>query len=304
MSESTLENTLSQYLLDTASCIYNGESMHHPIIVANALKNILGDVRSNPSKTILNFLDQHNQSYNKRSKDNIYLKNIDKKEIGLTVFISDLEDACQNGDIVNTQKHLSRIYLASDGSPVILQNLAELALQDIKEYGTFIYHCLRAFAFAPEKERVWIFLQCIIQTLFNKRLPIPHPNVNIDELDINKYFLNSNDSKELNTLSAAWRLLESEYTRLPGFKREISFWANQCNTVKQIDIKEKNPENLNYYLDNQNDYFVKLAEDIIQSDEDIIERIITLESLRYFTKKINIDYLPVIAFKIHLLMDN
>ena len=304
MSESTLENTLSQYLLDTASCIYNGESMHHPIIVANALKNILGDVRSNPSKIILNFLDQHNQSYNKRSKDNIYLKNIDKKEIGLTVFISDLEDACQNGDIVNTQKHLSRIYLASDGSPVILQNLAELALQDIKEYGTFIYHCLRAFAFAPEKERVWIFLQCIIQTLFNKRLPIPHPNVNIDELDINKYFLNSNDSKELNTLSAAWRLLESEYTRLPGFKREISFWANQCNTVKQIDIKEKNPENLNYYLDNQNDYFVKLAEDIIQSDEDIIDRIITLESLRYFTKKINIDYLPVIAYKIHLLMDN
>jgi len=304
LSESTLENTLSQYLLDTASCIYNGESMHHPIIVANALKNILGDVRSNPSKTILNYLDQHNQSYNKRSKDNIYLKNIDKKEIGLTVFISDLEDACQNGDIVNTQKHLSRIYLASDGSPVILQNLAELALQDIKEYGTFIYHCLRAFAFAPEKERVWIFLQCIIQTLFNKRLPIPHPNVNIDELDINKYFLNSNDSKELNTLSAAWRLLESEYTRLPGFKREISFWANQCNTVKQIDIKEKNPENLNYYLDNQNDYFVKLAEDIIQSDEDIIERIITLESLRYFTKKINIDYLPVIAYKIHLLMDN
>ena len=304
MSESTLENTLSQYLLDTASCIYNGESMHHPIIVTNALKNILGDVRSNPSKTILNFLDQHNQSYNKRSKDNIYLKNIDKKEIGLTVFISDLEDACQNGDIVNTQKHLSRIYLASDGSPVILQNLAELALQDIKEYGTFIYHCLRAFAFAPEKERVWIFLQCIIQTLFNKRLPAPHPNVNIDELDINKYFLNSNDSKELNTLSAAWRLLESEYTRLPGFKREISFWANECNKVKQIDIKEKNPENLDYYLDNQNDYFVKIAEDIIQSNEDIIERLITLESLRYFTKKINIDYLPVIAYKIHLLMDN
>ena len=70
------------------------------------------------------------------------------------------------------------------------------------------------------------------------------------------------------------------------------------------DLKEKNPENLNYYLDNRNDYFVKLAEDIIQSDEDIIDRIITLESLRYFTKKINIDYLPVIAYKIHFLMDN
>jgi len=77
--------------------------MYHPIIVTNAIKNILGDVRSNPSKYILDFIDDHSQSLKMRIEDKKYLNKINKKEIGLTVFISDLEDACQNGDINTTQ---------------------------------------------------------------------------------------------------------------------------------------------------------------------------------------------------------
>jgi len=300
---SKLKKSLSTYILNTASCIYNGNSNYHPIIITNALKNIIGDVRSNPSKQILDFLNHHTQNFKQRRNDSIYLENISKEEIGLTVFISDLEDACQNGDLDNTQKHLARIYLASDGSPVILQNLAEIALQNIEGNILFIYHCLRAFAFSPEEERVWIFLQCIIQILFNNKLPNPHASTTIKEIDINKYFLNCSHLNELNTLSATWRLLESEYTRLPGFEREISFWLNQCNKKDKIDIKEKNPDDLQLYLNNQTDYFVIVAEDIIQSDSDIIDKLITLESLRYFTKRIDINYLPVIAYKIHLLLD-
>ena len=303
MAISKLKKSLSTYILNTASCIYNGNSNYHPIIITNALKNIIGDVRSNPSKQILDFLNHHTQNFKQRRNDSIYLENISKEEIGLTAFISDLEDACQNGDLDNTQKHLARIYLASDGSPVILQNLAEIALQNIEGNILFIYHCLRAFAFSPEEERVWIFLQCIIQILFNKKLPNPHASTTIKETDINKYFLNCSHLNELNTLSATWRLLESEYTRLPGFEREISFWLNQCNKKDKIDIKEKNPDDLQLYLNNQTDYFVIVAEDIIQSDSDIIDRLITLESLRYFTKRIDINYLPVIAYKIHLLLD-
>ncbi|MAM45023.1 MAG: hypothetical protein CL703_05000 [Chloroflexi bacterium] len=303
MAISKLKKTLSTYILNTASCIYNGNSKYHPIIITNAMKNIIGDVRSNPSKQILDFLNHHTQNFKQRRNDSIYLENISKEEIGLTVFISDLEDACQNGDLDNTQKHLARIYLASDGSPAIMQNLAEIALQNIEGNIIFIYHCLRAFSFSPEEERVWIFLQCIIQILFNKKLPNPHASTTIKETDINKYFLNCSHLNELNTLSATWRLLESEYTRLPGFEREISFWLNQCNKKDKIVIKEKNPDDLQLYLNNQTDYFVTVAEDIIQSDSDIIDKLITLESLRYFTKRIDINYLPVIAYKIHLLLD-
>ena len=82
-----------------------------------------------------------------------------------------------------------------------------MALQDIEENVIFVYHCLRAFAFSPDKERVWIFLQCIIQILFNNKLPDPHPSKTIKETDMNKYFLNCNGFNELNNLSAAWRLL-------------------------------------------------------------------------------------------------
>ena len=303
MAISKLKKLLSTYLLNTASCIYNGNLKFHPIIITNALKNIIGDVRSTPSKLILDFLNHHTQNFKQRTNDNIYLENISKEEIGLTVFISDLEDACQNGDFDNTQKHLARIYLASDGSPAILQNLAEIALQNIEGNVIFIYHCLRAFVFAPDKERVWIFLQCIIHVLFNKKLPNPHASTTIKETDINKYLLNCSDLNELNTLSAVWRLLESEYTRLPGFEREISFWVNQCYKLDKVDIKEKNPDDLQLYLNNKTDYFVTVAEDIIQSDSDIIDRLITLESLRYFTKRIDINNLPVIAYKIHLLLD-
>ena len=302
MTVKNLENTLSTHLINTASCIYSGNPMYHPVVITNAVKNILGDTRSNPSNNLLEFIDKHYQPFEKRSNDNIYLQNIDKKEIGLTAFISDLEDACQNADKANAQKHLARIYLASDGSPVILQNLAELGLQNIEENGSFIYHCLRAFAFAPEKERIWIFLQCVLHVLFNKKLPKPHKSVNIESLDINMFIINSNSPKELNTLASVWRLWESDYTRLPGFKREISFWANKYYNEQEINTNEQNPDALNNYLNNQNDYFVLLAEEIIQSNIEIDERLITLESLRYFTKRVDIKYLPAVAHKINSLM--
>lgn len=303
MAISGLKKSLSSHLFNTASCIYNGNAKNHPIILTNALKNILGDARSSPSKIILNYLKNHNQNFNQSRNDKIHLKNVSKEEIGLTVFISDLEDFCQNGDYENTQKCLARTYLASDGSPAILQNLAEIALQDIEENVIFIYHCLRAFAFSPDKEKVWIFLQCIMQILFNKKLPDPHPSKTIEETDINKYFLNCSRLNDLNNLSAAWRLLESEYTRLSGFTREISFWANQSNEFDMVDVKETDPDDLKSYLKNQTNYYVKIAEHIIESDSDIIERLITLESLRYFTKRIDINYLPVLAYKIDLLLD-
>ena len=303
MAISKLEDSLSADLLNAASCIYNGNSNSHPIILINSLKNILGDVRSNPSNIILDFIRNHTNKLENNRNDKIYLEKTTKEEIGLTVFISDLEDSCQSGDLTNAQKHLARIYLASDSSPAILQNLAEIALQDIEENVLFVYHCLRAFAFSPEKERVWVFLQCIIQMLFNKTLPKPHVSKFIKETDINKYFMNCKNSKDLNNLSASWRLIESEYTRLPGFKREISYWLNS-NTMKKIDIEEINPDELKLYLNKKTDYFVKLAEDIIESNYDIISRLITLEALRYFTKRIDKKYLPFLAYKLQFLLEN
>ena len=129
----------------------------------------------------------------------------------------------------------------------------------------------------------------------------------IEKLEKIKKLIEEIDEKEnpkdLNNLSASWRLLESEYTRLPGFKREISYWLN-TNKMKKIDIEEINPDELKLYLNKKTDYFVKLAEDIIESNFDIISRLITLESLRYFTKRIDKKYLPFLAYKLQFLLEN
>ncbi len=93
MAISKLEDSLSADLLNAASCIYNGNSNSHPIILINSLKNILGDVRSNPSNIILDFIRNHTNKLEDNRNDKIYLEKTTKEEIGLTVFISDLEDS-------------------------------------------------------------------------------------------------------------------------------------------------------------------------------------------------------------------
>ena len=73
MAISKLEDSLSADLLNAASCIYNGNSNSHPIILINSLKNILGDVRSNPSNIILDFIRNHTNKLEDNRNDKIYL---------------------------------------------------------------------------------------------------------------------------------------------------------------------------------------------------------------------------------------
>ena len=202
--------------------------------------------------------------------------------IGLTIFISDLEDACQQGNAAKVQEEAARVYLVADESPAILENLAELALQNVEGYGGFIYHCLRAFAFYPEKERVWLFVQCILQHVF----------------------LNCEQPIDWITVAAVWRLWESEYTRIPGFKREISYWISNQNTTQNGNPDGSNPDNMVKFRKEGGNYFVKMAENIIQSNNQVVERLTALEALRFFVKKMPIDCLPIVSKKINFLMDN
>jgi len=232
------------------------------------------------------------------------LEDMSKESIGLTIFISDLEDACQQGNATQVQEEAARVYLVADGSPAILENLAELALQNVEGYGGFIYHCLRAFAFKPEKEHVWSFVQCILQTIKKQPLPEPHKGADNGFDDMQPVFLNCEQPIDWITVAAVWRLWESEYTRLPGFKREISYWISNQNTTQNGNPDGSNPDNMVKFRKEGGNYFVKLAENIIQSKKQIVERLAALEALRFFVKKMPIDCLPIVAKKINFLMDN
>ena len=300
----SLEESLATLLLQSASTIYNDTPIVHPVICMNAIKNILGDVRDSPSEILLTYAGNYIAGLKPREKDGKVLEDMPENGIGTSIFISDLEDACQQGDAVQVQEEAARVYLAADGSPAILEILAELALQNVEDNGGFIYHCLRAFAFKPEKERVWTFVQCILHTI--KKQPLPEPNEGSisGPNELGTIFLNCEQPIDWITIAAVWRLWESEYMRLPGFKREISHWISNQNITQNGNPDGSNPDNMVKFRNEGGNYFVKLAEDITQSKGNIVERLIALEALRFFVKKMPIDCLPIVSNKINFLMDN
>ena len=300
----SLEKNLATLLLQSASTIYNDTPIVHPVVCMNAIKNILGDVRDSPSEILLTYAGNYIAGLKPREKDQKVLEDMPEDGIGLSIFISDLEDACQQGDAVQVQEEAARVYLAADGSPAILEILAELALQNVEGNGGFIFHCLRAFAFNPEKERVWSFVQCILQTMKNQPLPEPNEGTNNGANDLVPIFLKCEKPIDWITVAAVWRLWESEYMRLPGFKREISHWISNQNITQNGNPDGSNPDNMVKFRNEGGNYFVKLAEDITQSKGNIVERLIALEALRFFVKKMPIDCLPIVSNKINFLMDN
>ena len=300
----SLEESLATLLLQSASTIYNDTPIVHPVVCMNAIKNILGDVRDSPSEILLTYAGNYIAGLKPREKDQKVLEDMPEDGIGLSIFISDLEDACQQGDAVQVQEEAARVYLAADGSPAILEILAELALQNVEGNGGFIFHCLRAFAFKPEKERVWSFVQCILQTMKNQPLPEPNEGTNNGPNDLGPIFLKCEQPIDWITIAAVWRLWESEYMRLPGFKREISHWISNQNITQNGNPDGSNPDNMIKFRKEGGNYFVKLAENIIQSKNQVVERLAVLEALRFFVKKMPIDCLPIVAKKINFLMDN
>jgi len=300
----SLEKNLATLLLQSASTIYNDTPIVHPVVCMNAIKNILGDVRDSPSEILLTYAGNYVAGLKPREKDQKVLEDMPEDGIGLSIFISDLEDACQQGDAVQVQEEAARVYLAADGSPAILEILAELALQNVEGNGGFIFHCLRAFAFNPEKERVWSFVQCILQTMKNQPLPEPNEGTNNGANDLVPIFLKCEQPIDWITVAAVWRLWESEYMRLPGFKREISHWISNQNITQNGNPDGSNPDSMVKFRKEGGNYFVKLAEDITQSKGNIVERLIALEALRFFVKKMPIDCLPIVSNKINFLMDN
>jgi len=300
----SLKKNLATLLLQSATTVYNDDPIVHPVVCMNAVKNILGDVRDSPSEILLTYAGNYIAGLKQREKDRKVLEDMSEEGIGLTIFISDLEDACQQGNAAKVQEEAARVYLVADGSPAILENLAELALQNVEGYGGFIYHCLRAFAFNPEKEHVWSFVQCILQTIKKQPLPEPHEGADNGFDDLQPVFLNCEQPIDWITVAAVWRLWESEYTRLPGFKREISYWISNQNTTQNGNPDGSNPDNMVKFRKEGGNYFVKMAENIIQSNNQVVERLTALEALRFFVKKMPIDCLPIVAKKINFLMDN
>ena len=65
----SLPQRIKSYFDAAVTMDYDGPTMAHPIIVLNALKNIIGDNRNNPSQKLLDSMADKSEKYPQRTDD-------------------------------------------------------------------------------------------------------------------------------------------------------------------------------------------------------------------------------------------
>ena len=287
--ESALDggNSLVQYLNDllfTATCIeWRRLPCDHPLIVLNSLKNIIGEDRDSPSKTLLNFGLELLTDQSLRKNDALILEEATRSGVGLTIFVGDLEDALQDGKWNESKQFAAKTFLASDRSRSVIDTLAAMALQNTERNGTFVFHLLRSFHFQEFKEDIWTYACGLLSIIEQQRLPEPHKHITIDPEKLFEAILMSDESDLWVTYSSVYRLWNGEYVRLKNYHREISNWLSGL-VLDGYNSSEIYQESLLQKEENGSDTrFIDLAESIILQDKPALERgreIVILESLR------------------------
>lgn len=287
----SLPKTIKSYFDQAVASDYNGLSNAHPIIVLNALKNIIGDDRQNPSQPLLDAMAELAEEFPQRTDDQAVLDRVAKDGLGLTVFIADLEDACQGGNPIEMEQEAARLQWVSENGLAGIDCLIEVALQDFDRLGTFVYHLQRANAFSQDVKNTWSYIRCLLKEIAKSSLPEPHDKI---EIDINNYLALPafRLSSLVSLLSVAHRLWQGDYVRINGYRREISHWFS---TVSVETDSGKNVMNgLEDYFHNGGNFFIQMAEELI-SNPGWEAKTIQLEALRYFSINASPKDLPTIS---------
>ena len=260
----------------SVSSEFNGLSEEHPIIILNALKNIIGDNREEYSKKLLEFMERKSKEFPKREDDQSILDETAKEGLGLTVFVSDLEDACQEGIPSKIEKEAAKLQWVSENGLGGFEALIEVALQDFNRLGAFSFHLFRSNIFNRNIMKTWTYTRCLLKEIFKKPLPDPHEH-EVVECDI---LIGDTQSQTVNFTSAQ-RFWSGEYVRLEGYKREISYWIKNRYIQNDIEVDNNIKKEITRYFNSGGNFFIEITEDLIDKDSDIVY----LESLRYLSKQ-------------------
>ena len=277
METLSLSKEIKSYFDEAVTLDYDGPSDMHPIIVLNALKNIIGDNREKPSRMLLDSMRKLIDKYPKRTDDKIVLNNIAKEGVGLTVFISDLEDACQTGNSLEMENAAAKLQWVSENGLGVLEVLIEVAIQDFSRLGIFSYHLHRANHFNQEQNNTWSYNRCLLKEIAKASLPDPH-----EKVDIESSFIIPKDSQLLTSLASANRLWDGQFVRIEGIRRELSNWLD--SNQFESDNGHKINSDLEKYVISGGNLFIQYAEQLTNRP-DFDYKIIQLESLRFFLNR-------------------
>ena len=109
----------------------------------------------------------------KRDDDQLILDKTAKEGLGLTVFVSELEDACQTGIPEKIEKEAAKLQWVSDNGLGGFEALIEVALQDFERLGAFSFHLFRSNIFNRDILKTWSYTRCLLKEICKKPLPEP-----------------------------------------------------------------------------------------------------------------------------------
>ena len=288
----SLIGVIHEMILASASAIYSGKLILHPICVINSIKNFIGDDRENPSIPLMRFAIDYLSDFDFRNNDQNLLDKVAKNSLGETVFVGELEDACQKRNWEIAEKIMSKIFLASDRSRATLDTLTELALQSAPKHAIFIYHLLRSYQFQESKNENWTFIKCVFEQIRLNGLENVHAAKDITPDAIRQNVIQNGDIVYYSAIENIWN---GEYVRSRGYKRELSYWLSNMdlNDNSKIELID------DHFLKDLEDLsFTILAQRIINKERTQKEKaldLVILESVRSISKIINMQEIPYIG---------
>ncbi|HBN45812.1 MAG TPA: hypothetical protein QGF08_02500 [Candidatus Marinimicrobia bacterium] len=275
---------------------FDHQPSDHPLIFANAVKNIIGDDRGNPSQKLLDLCANYCDQFSARKNDQEMLDKIVKDGFGLTVFVDDVKEAIMSGNKDAAELETAKQLLASDKSPAILELLAELALHDIDSLGLFTYHWLRSYQFHQDKEMLWPYCRSMVHEIFKGHLQQQRKTKLHKPQDHLSNFLTIQNKGLWSTYSAISRLWTEDSLRSASYRKSISTWLNIIKN-NEVDATEDHSGEFENYIYNGGRYFIGLAEEMVDkhSANAAVQKIIVLEALRGLAKNVPPESFPHIS---------
>lgn len=295
----SLIGVIHEMILASASAIYSGKLILHPICVINSIKNFIGDDRENPSIPLMRFAIDYLLDFDFRNNDQDPLDKATKNSLGEIVFVGELEDACQKSDWEIAEKIMSKIFLTSDRSRATLDTLTELALQSAPKHAIFIYHLLRSYQFQESKNENWTFIKCVFEQIKSNGLENVHAAEDITPDEIRQSVIQNGDIIYYSAIENIWN---GEYVRSRGYKRELSYWLSKIdlNGISKVELIDDH-----FLKDVEGLSFTILAHRIINKERTQKEKaldLVILESVRSISKIINMQEIPYIGSRYNYLV--
>jgi len=277
---------LSDLLYQAIKVDHSPPPNNHPIILINAVKNIIGDDKVNPSTNLCEFSKSLIDSYPVRKDDEQIWKDVIAEGTRLSVFTDEVEKAVMEGDLDKAQVETARQIIASNNSPAILELLAELAIHNVDQLGLFTYHWLRSYHFYQNEKALWSYSMCMISELFKSTLEPISQEKRQTPRDFIPWIISPENIDSIPVFAAMLRLGDGDYVRTNSFNKAISKWLAELQLDQSQQVNISSFELENYVLSGGN-YFIDLAVKIINRfpQSVSVNKIIQLEALRSIAKQ-------------------